>query len=74
MWWYPYRLNRGYAVPVDGAAKAIESPSKPPGHYWGPFHCQACADLCANFGKTESQAWLFNHGTGDEKFAVFLSA
>jgi hypothetical protein len=72
MWWYPFKISRGYQTPYTPGKPAIESATKPIGDYWGPFHCRACAETCGSFGKTESQAFDFNHGTDDQKFGVFL--
>jgi hypothetical protein len=54
--------------------KIIKFDARPSGNWWGPFHCKECADICANFGKTEKQAFDFNHGSDDEKFCTFLVA
>jgi len=70
-WWYPFKVSRGYQVP-DPNRQPIESTTKPTGDHWGPFHCQACAETCGSFGKTEQQAFDFNHGSADESFCVFL--
>lgn len=70
MWWAEYTKQGGYQVTAEHIVKADHKPGP---HYWGPFHCQACADLIANFGKTSEQAFEFNHGTDDQKFGAFLS-
>jgi hypothetical protein len=73
MWWYPFKITpHGYAVP-DSSRPITQADTQPPGEWWGPFHCKDCADTCCSFGKTEPQAYQFNHGTNDEKFAVFLT-
>ena len=72
MWWYPYKVTRGYQTP-DPNRGPIEAPQKPPGNWWGPFHCRACAIDCGSFGKLPESAYLANHGTDDERFGAFLS-
>jgi hypothetical protein len=68
-WWAEYRVTRGYQVFVG---QITQAETRPGSLWWGPFHCRGCADICANYGKTQSQAFDFNHGTDDEKFGVFL--
>jgi hypothetical protein len=70
-WWAEYRVSRNYQLPTG---KLMQSELQPGPCWWGPFHCRDCADVCANFGKTEQQAYEFNHGTADEKFCTFLVA
>ena len=72
-WYVKYKLSKNIPVPVD-PVNPIESILRPEGHYWGPYHCRECALICGNYGKTERQAWEFNHGTSDEKFACFLAS
>ena len=60
-------------TPVD-PVEPIQSESFPQGNYWGNYHCRACAIICASFGKTERQAWEFNHGSDEQKFWVFMGA
>lgn len=72
---YKITLTGGqrYETPLS-PKRIIQSPTKPAGNWWGPFHCADCADVCANFGKTTAQAYDFNHGSPDEKFCTFLTA
>lgn len=72
-WWVEYKTSGNFATPFTPCKPAIQSCKRPVGNYWGPFHCSECANVCASFGKTEKQAFEFNHGTDDEKFGVFLS-
>jgi hypothetical protein len=71
-WWYPFKISGGCQVPFTPGLPAVESETKPPGNYWGPYHCKDCAELCGSFGVTESQSYDFNHGSADQKFGVFL--
>ena len=72
-WWVEYRMSGEYKVPFSPCKKAIQSDTKPDGNYWGAYHCSECAHIRASFGKTEDQAWAFNHGTLEEQYGVFLS-
>jgi hypothetical protein len=85
-WWYPFHSVQSfyrkslandatmYQV-LDASRKPIQSETKPVvGEWWGPFHCKECAETCGSFGKTEEQAFDFNHGSDDMKFGVFLGA
>jgi hypothetical protein len=72
--WYVKFKEREYdkfRTPVDPVIP-IQSDTVPQGNYWGSYHCCDCAKICANFGKTELQAWEINHGTADERFFGFL--
>ena len=80
-WWYPFKRSRGMHYVIgkamdftapDNSRKPIESAEKPNGDWWGPFHCEQCADLCGSFGKTEDGAFRTAHGTDDEKFCENL--
>ena len=83
--WYPYKLavsryrlallgdDQVFEVP-DESREVVEAVEKPPGDWWGPFHCAECAVMCGSFGKVEAQAWDFVHGSEDAKFGVFLVA
>ena len=80
-WWYPTKHKTGmhYAVGKvvnftlpDDSRKPVETEVKPPGDWWGPFHCERCAISCGSFGKTEEGAYRSNHGTDDERFCENL--
>ena len=72
-WWGEYSIGksifREYRV---ATGKITFSTSKPYGQWWGPFHCQKCANDCCNFGATQNKAWKGNHGTSDEQFCAWL--
>lgn len=69
-WWVEVTPNGSPFTPYK---KPIQSDVKPVGNYLGAFHCAKCAEDCVSFGKTEQQAWDFNHGTADAKFCVYLA-
>jgi hypothetical protein len=73
-WYVEFKLSGEYEVPFSPCKPPFQSEKKLLGrNIWGPFHCSECAHICASFGKTEKQAYDFNHGTADEQFGVFLS-
>lgn len=67
--WAEYKEENGLQATCGNIVQADE---KPAGNWWGPFHCYACADSCANFSMTEQQAYAFSHGTPDEVFCAML--
>jgi hypothetical protein len=71
-WYVEVKIIAGVLYPYTPCKEPIQSDVVPFGNYMGPFHCKDCAKDCASFGKTERQAWEYNHGTDDEKFAAFL--
>ncbi len=69
-WWVEVKPNWTPFIPCK---EPIQSDTKPNGLFYGPFHCADCALTCVSFGKTESQAYEFCHGTEDEKFCAFFN-
>lgn len=64
--WYPYRIIGDYAVP-DDTREVVQSAVRPPGLWWGPFHCERCAIDCGSFGMTEETAFVSNHDPDIDK-------
>ena len=71
-WWIEVKFSNGYYTPFTPCKHPIQSDTVPEGNFFGPYCCPDCALTCVSFGKTERQAWEFNHGNDDQKFATFL--
>lgn len=69
-WYVEIQAN---GTPFTPCKAAVQFEAHPVGYWCGPFHCPDCANTVVSFGKSEQDAWLFSHGTDDEKFCVFLS-
>jgi hypothetical protein len=74
-WFVEFKIRErdGLCTPVDPVI-SIQPDFIPEGNFWGPYHCCECAKTCANFGKTERQAWEIEHGTDDQSFFGFLGS
>jgi hypothetical protein len=62
----------GICSPIDPLV-IMQFDSIPEGNWFGPYCCKDCANICASYGKTERQAWEFNHGTDEQKSWVFFN-
>lgn len=71
-WWGEYKETRVGPTPTT-PGHVVESDTKPEGNWWGPFHCEKCAEICTSFGKSEEDAYTFVHDEGDASFCIFLS-